>query len=189
MRLWVLVCAGAVCSAAAGCASPGVSRRAAARGSVARYEGVAQEAVFAAAEAALGEHFRIERSDPASGTLVAAPKESTEHETAPSLRQVRGGRERLRRMAEVHVERAGGGSVLVSAVVLIQKLDTEARRTFSREFATRDTPTETPIDQEAGATPEQLETWTDRGRDEALERAILRAIDEKLQVSDSRFGP
>jgi hypothetical protein len=168
-----------------GCAAPGAARP---RGSVARYNGVSQEAVFDVAESALAEHFQIDRREPATGTLTAAPKESVEREAGATLRQVRGGRERLRRTAEVRVDSAGGGTVLVTAAVQIQRLETEARRTFAREFATRDTPTETPIDLEAGATPEQTATWTTRGRDEALERAILRAIDEKLGVASRREG-
>ncbi len=163
-----------------GCEAPGPTATAGSQNAARqRFFGQPSADVFAAAEEAVAEHFRIERSDPAAGIIVAEPKEGPDAEAGATLRKVRGAEERVRRAAEVRVENAGSSAVVYCRVA-VQRLETSQRQTFARDYAARDIPNETPVDREGATTPEQNAVWSTTRRDRALESAILRAIDEKL---------
>jgi hypothetical protein len=64
--------------------------------------------------------------------------------------------------------------------VVRERQDTTTRRAFMREREDVDFPSDTPIDHEAGTSPEQYESWTRIGRDRQLENSICRSLEERL---------
>ena len=138
------------------------------------------DALQAAHDVLLEYNFRIETRDDQHGYLRSLPVEET----------VAGGTGRIsdplvrapnqiRRVAEAYVEQNEEGATIRLAVVR-ERQDTTTRRAFMREREDVDFPSDTPIDQEAGTSPEQYESWTRIGRDRQLENSICRSLEERL---------
>jgi len=115
---------------------------------------------FAAAVGAISEHFRVISADSDSGIIRCEPAEFT-----------RGGL-RMRRIAQLQLRRADQ-EVIAACQVRIQRHATAGARSWSEQRSAEDLPTATPIQEEAGLTPQQREYWADEGRDYQLERQIL----------------
>ncbi len=163
---------------AAGCEAPPPPRPAM---STMHLREVSPGAALATTRAVLEEYdFRIEMEDGQRGYLRTLPQaEVIEGGTNRISDPVLKGRNLVRRIAEAYVEEKGGEATVRLSVVR-ERLDTSARRAFIREREDRDFPQDTPIEQEAGSTTEQYESWTPLGRDRSLENSIRASIEERL---------
>jgi hypothetical protein len=135
-------------------------------------------AAFAAAQGAVMDHFQIASADPAAGVIQLAPSEYS-----------RLGGTRYRRVGQVVLWNTG--SYIVAAVqIQIEKYATPSIRAIQPAFGGDDRPGTTPIQQDAGLTPQQQDYWMAERRDTALEGQILNqiaaAIDQAKQSSGNR---
>ena len=142
---------------------------------------VSEERALAGTREVLREFkFSIETADPGAGYLRTSPIEQTifggtGRISDPFVRSPN----RIRLIAEAYVRAREGGSE-VRLAVSRERLDTATYRTYAREHRNEDMPTETPIDREAGTSPEQYESWTPIGRDRELEGNLRQALEERL---------
>lgn len=110
----------------------------------------------------------------------------------PQERTVRGGTGRIsdplvqtphqvRLISEAYVRPAPSGAEIRLAVSR-ERRDTASYRAFPRAREQADNPQDTPIDLEAGSSPQQYETWTPIGRDREMEDSLRQALEERLLV-------
>ena len=85
----------------------------------------------------------------------------------------------MRLISEAYVRQAPGGAEIRLAVSR-ERRDTASYRAFPRDREQADNPQDTPIDMEAGSSPQQYETWTPIGRDREMESGLRRALEERL---------
>ncbi len=130
------------------------------------------DAAFAAAESAVTEHFQITSADKVAGVIQLVPSEYT-----------RLGGTRVRRVGQV-VIRSTGSYIIAAVQVQIERYATPSIRAIQPTFGADDRPGTTPIQEDAGYTPQQQEYWMPERRDTALESQILsRIVDAINQVS------
>jgi hypothetical protein len=135
-------------------------------------------AAFSAAQGAVMDHFQIASADPTTGVIQLAPSEYT-----------RLGGARFRRLGQVVLWKTG--SYIVAGVqIQIERYATPSIRAIQPTFSADDRPGTTPIQQDAGLTPQQQDYWMPERRDTALEAQILSqiaaAVDQANQSSASR---
>ena len=118
---------------------------------------------FAAAVSAVSEQFRIVSADEDSGIIVCEPDEFS-----------RAGA-RMRRTARLQLRRQDN-QIVAACRVQVEKHATASARSWSRHQSADDLPTATPIQEDAGISPQQDEYWAAEGRDYRLEREILDRI-------------
>ena len=161
----------------AGCETP----QPAARGVAAplRQQAVSPAAAFAAAERVLEEHFVIRTRDAPGGYLRTAPVESRAPQASGRMSDPLAAPRRIRKFAEVQIERSGDG-VNIWCTVRVEQYETEAHGLFAQEHSLSDLPSDMPPDRDGATTAEQNAVWRSRGRDERLERQIRREIQELL---------
>ena len=128
-----------------------------------------QEA-FAAAVSAVSEQFRVVSANADSGIITCEPDEFT-----------RAGA-RMRRTARLQLRRQKD-QVIAACRVQVERHATAGARSWSRHRSADDLPTATPIQEDAGLSPEQEEYWATEGRDYRLERAILDRIAAAVTVT------
>ena len=122
------------------------------------------DTAFAAAQGAVMDHFQISSADRATGVIQLAPSETT-----------RLGGTRVRRVGQVIIRNTG--SFIVAAVqVQVERYATPSIRAIQPTFAGDDRPGQTPIQEDAGLTPQQQEYWMPERRDSTLEGQILARI-------------
>lgn len=135
-------------------------------------------AAFAAAQGAVQDHFQIASADPATGVIQLVPSEYT-----------RLGGARYRRVGQVVLWNTGT-YIVAAAQIQIEKYATPSIRAIQPAFGGDDRPGTTPIQQDAGLTPQQQDYWMAERRDTALEGQILKqiaaAIEEAKQSSTNR---
>ena len=178
MTLRLVGLTGAVVSFVAGCSelTPSLEFNATRR----RYINVAGLDVFAAAEQTLREAFRIETADRARGYLKSSPKSGGARGGTGWLGDVvLPGRSYVRRVAEMRVTPAADDVVAVQCKVTLERWDTDRRHAFAFNHYVDDTPGGTP-DELAAVTGAPREIWTVIGSDDALERQLLAALEERL---------
>lgn len=135
------------------------------------------ETAFAAAQGAVMDHFQIASADPATGVIQLAPSEFT-----------RLGGTRVRRVGQVIIRKTG--DVVVAAVqVQIERYATPSIRAIESTFVgADDRPGKTPIQEDAGLTPQQQEYWMVERRDTAMEAQILNQIVEAVGTVSPATG-
>lgn len=126
------------------------------------------DAALAAAEGAVMEHFEIASVDRRTGLITFRPSEYT-----------RLGGARMRRTGRLGLNRVGD-NVYASVQVEMERYATPTIRAMSRQFTADDRPGLTPIQEDAGLTPQQQEYWSVEGRDTQLENRILNQMVEAL---------
>jgi hypothetical protein len=126
--------------------------------------------------------FKLEAFNADAGYVRSLPQERT----------MRGGTGRIsdplvqspsqvRMIAEAYVRRAPDGAE-VRLTVNRERRDTASYRAFPRAREQADNPQDTPIDMEAGSSPQQYETWTPIGRDREMEDSLRQALEERLLI-------
>lgn len=128
--------------------------------------------------------YTLERRDPAAGVLITRPIESDYRERYGNQSRRLGTEGRLRRYATIHTSESGDG-VNVFCRVTIQEQSTQVYRFLAESGREGDSETSTAIDRDAGTTARQNSVWRNVDRDRAAERAILEAIAEHRQASES----
>lgn len=135
------------------------------------------EALMDAAEATLVDlGYSIASRDQRSGVIRTAPQTVEGDGTGRQITTRNSGR--VRRVVEVRVN-ATERPARVLCKVSLQQQSTEALRMLSREHGGSDVPSETAIDRDAYATPEQNSVWRTVRRDMAIERTILTEIQQR----------
>jgi hypothetical protein len=148
---------------------------------------VAPADVFAVAEVVLAQEFPRYSVDRRSQTITTEPVLFSTQRESGSARDLLGGSSQMRRSATFTTGQQGG-TTRAWLRVIVERRDT-GRRAALRPVTGRlsDAPSQTtPIEEEAATTSEQNEVWTVIKRDEALERALLMQIREKLIPADER---
>lgn len=177
----VLVCA--ACLAATGCMEPQTApaRQQRSFGGSGRTQvlNISDLTVaFAAAQGALADDFQIAMADPKTGVIALQPAEYT-----------RIGGARMRRVGQLAVYKVGS-SVVASIQVEIQRYVTPNLRAMSSQFRADDRPGITPIQEDGGLTPAQMDYWNPEGRDSRMEAQILQRISDAVnQTSASASQP
>ncbi len=144
-----------------------------------RLRSVAYSEAFAAAERAVGRHFRIKQRNFTAGIISGVPSEMVLNDAGTRIISgALGGSRQARRVVEVRV-RPEGAYVDVHCRVLVQELETSRFRIMERERGAYDQPWDTPADLEASTTPEQNAVWVNRSRDRTMEREILSEVYEE----------
>ncbi len=137
------------------------------------------DVAFDSATHAMGQWFRVAEADRATGLIHAEPEEYEQEGGTGRIRDAAiGYRNRMRRLATLLVQEAGSGSI-VRCRVSVQRLDTADHRVFQQNDEFGDVPNDTPIEREAGVSPQQDRVWTEMPRDRALERQILNLIRDR----------
>ncbi len=135
-------------------------------------------AAFGAAQGAVMDHFQIASADPAAGVIQLAPSEFN-----------RLGGARYRRVGQVRLWNTGS-YIVAAAQIQIEKYATPSIRAIQPSFGGDDRPGTTPIQQDAGLTPQQQDYWMVERRDTGLEAQILSqiaaAVDQAKERSASR---
>ena len=125
--------------------------------------------------------FRVTETDPQRGVIQSAPSEYEQKGGTGRIRDAAiGFRNRMRRIGAIVVQEVGEGCI-VKCKVAVQRLDTADHRAFRSNQQFGDVPNETPIQQEAGVSPQQEQVWTDMPRDRALERQVLDVVQNRLE--------
>ncbi len=128
---------------------------------------------FQAGRAAFAQHFTVESSDPAGGTITGRPK------------PIDAGRDRLfgvspaRQVATMRITERGG-QVYADVRVNVQRQDVGALRQMQPVTVDNELPNRTPAQETAAISADQDQAWQTTGRDEALERAVLEAVVDRL---------
>ncbi len=146
-----------------------------------RVADASQEAVHDAGRYALRQWFRIASDGPEQNAIATYPLERDE--TGMSGRiggEALGRRSRIRRTATMRFQ-TRGDQIVAECHVRRERLDTAGVRAMSSHTRFDEAPTRTPIESEAGVTPEQAQVWTDLGRDRAMERRILDVMRARLE--------
>jgi hypothetical protein len=128
------------------------------------------ETAFAAAQGAVMDHFQVASADRATGVIQLAPSEFT-----------RLGGTRVRRVGQV-VIRKTGSFVVVAVQVQVERYATPSIRAIQPTFGGDDRPGVTPIQEDAGLTPQQQDYWMPERRDAAMEGQILNQIVEAVNA-------
>ena len=138
------------------------------------------DVAFEASEQALLElNYVVASSNKTVGLLKTRPILGGTPDRPPTRASRVSSANELRSVAEIRVE-TQAEEVLVYCRVLVQEQTNQAHRAFARDQYGRDTPTETAIDMEAGATAEQNSVWRTIGQDASAERRILSAITRRI---------
>jgi hypothetical protein len=148
-----------------------------------RLPNTSSEAAFDAGVYAMQQWFRVTETDPQRGVIQSAPSEYEQKGGTGRIRDAAiGFRNRMRRIGAIVVQEVGDGCI-VKCKVAVQRLDTADHRAFRSNQQFGDVPNETPIQQEAGVSPQQEQVWTDMPRDRALERQVLDVVQNRLEGS------
>ena len=168
------------CLLVAGCAAPSTAPQ---HYSIRHLERHDSQAVFDAAAATLSDlGYSISERDPAGGVLSGLRSEEPSGKGEGARRATLSAQRPRRTVAQVRIETADE-TVKVRCRVLIQEQVTDAHRIIAHDINGQDMPGQTPIDRDAGTTPEQNAVWRTIGRDKLAERKILSRIlelDEEL---------
>lgn len=121
--------------------------------------------------------YTISSRDQRSGVIRTAPQTVEGDNTGRQITTRNSGR--VRRVVEVRVN-ASERPARVLCKVSLQQQSTEALRVLAREHGGSDVPSETAIDRDAYATPEQNTVWRTVRRDMTIERTILTEIQRRL---------
>jgi hypothetical protein len=141
---------------------------------------VSDEAAFEASRHALSQWFRIDDTQSSRRRLVTFYDQSVIQGGTGRIRDdTVGYRNRVRRRGEIRLTPRDGATV-VECRVQRERLDTTDARMASRQRSYDESPTDTPIQYEAGVSAEQAQVWTDIGRDRELERQILDVVQARL---------
>mgnify|MGYP000411160748 CR=1 FL=1 len=131
------------------------------------------------AEDVFRQYFRIDNEKSDACMLVSLPTEVTEGGSPQRVRDmIRDAHSRHRRLGELHLMQEGP-NVVIRCRVQLQRLDTTERAAFQVQRGD-DRPNTTAIDREGGATGRTREEWVTVGRDRTTERAVLEAIQKRL---------
>lgn len=145
---------------------------------------VAADEAYAAGRYAVSQWFRVVEDDPSRGTLASAYEEGTQRGGTGRIRDAAVNYpNRVRRRAMMTVEPRGTGCV-IKCRVAVQRLDTADHRMFRQNNQFGDVPNETPIDRDAGITPQQDQVWTDIPRDTSREKEILAIVRDRVSKGE-----
>lgn len=171
----------------AGCSDAGstsrinTSRSATGNWTQVRLPNVSPDAAYEAGVYAMQQWFRLTEMDPQRGVIQSAPSEYEQKGGTGRFRDAAiGYNNRMRRIGALVVQEVGEGCI-VKCKVAVQRLDTADHRVFRSNTQFSDVPNETPIQQEAGVSPQQEQVWTDMPRDRGLERQVLDVVQNRLE--------
>jgi len=122
--------------------------------------------------------FRLDSDASTDNVFVSKPVELTDYPHRERVRDVLGSPNRHRQIATLWLSQ-DGPHVMIRCQVRIQRLDTVERAAFAHHRGD-DRPTETPIDQVGGTSPNTREEWVPLGRDRPIEARILDTIVQQL---------
>lgn len=178
-----ILCSGSVllvgllagCLDPGGAGSPNVSRW-----SALSLPDAPRAAAFDAGVHAMRQWFTVAEASPAKGLIRGASKEYEQEGGTGRFRDAAVGyRNHLRRSATLLIRERSSGCV-ASCEVRVQRLDTADHRLFHQNRQFSDVPSDTPIDRDAGISPQQAQVWTDLPRDRKLERQILDVLRRRV---------
>jgi hypothetical protein len=145
-----------------------------------RLPGTSKQAAFDAGVYAMRQWFNLRSVSAERGLIEAIPAEYEQKGGTGRIRDAAiGYTNRMRRTGAMMVEDRGTGCV-VKCRIGVQRLDTADHRVFRQNEQFGDLPTETPIDREAGVSPQQNRVWTDMPRDKSREREILAVVRNRV---------
>jgi len=150
-----------------------------------RFVGVSQEEAFRAAQRVFRNYFPIDRFDAEEGTIYSRPTEVSGRGEMTQVRDVMTTTpNRRRQVAEMQVI-PRGRDVIVACQVSIQRYDAAQQRAF-RPSSGDDRPSANdPFKPDAGTTAKQRESWTNVGRNRALESQVLDSVRAQLQPTSA----
>jgi hypothetical protein len=132
-----------------------------------------QATAFAASREVLSQYFSIDSADPATGQIVSRPRPLR---NAPDTRI---SATPARELAVLRLRSEPQG-IIADIRVAIQRSDAVGARLPGGTLEPRDVPNQTPAEEDAPLTSEQLQAWRTTGYDHQLEQRILRDLYNRL---------
>ena len=140
--------------------------------------GVSEAEAFDAARTVLAQRYKIESSDPMTGTIRTVPEPLGEgHDRLL-------GQSAMRQVVGIRI-RSFGSETSATVVVAIQRQGSPVHRQFGDQENYDQVPNKTPALSDAAATAEQKDTWETQRHDAALEQELLDDLRRTLAMQNA----